>query len=658
MLIDSVYIAGTGAHLPGIEALPDTVPQERRDSLQQVSAAVSADLAGPQLAASAAEVALRRGRTSPADVGLHLHATMYDQGLSIWSASAYVARQVGLDDTCSLEVRQCSNGGMGALQLAACQLTADTGAGSALVTTGDHFDSRELDRWELDPGLIMGDAGGAVVLARDGGCARIVSLGWSADNGLEPVQRGDEPLALDRDTARVPISLLKRTNEYLGERPRSELRKQLDERQRQAVEAAFDQTGWTLDDIDHVVAPNYGRTLLNKQCLAPLGIPEEKTLWASFGRYVAHVGSGDHLIGLDRLLTAGIALPGDRVMLHSVGGGFAWTVALLEILDLPEWSAAVPAGGGTRPGSARRANPAASVALAEPAAPAAPSALREADSRGTTTVSGSPVTATPRTDPATTRSPLDGLSRNGTPLQLDGKVAVVTGGTKGLGAAIRDFYLAAGATVVAASRNPKNDAAWSSERSVVLPADVTDPASVAELFDETAKRFGGIDILVANAGVVWNGRLERLGLSQWKDMVDINLTGLFICTQGVVPYLERRGGGSIVTMSSCLASRPAVGASGYVATKAAIEAFTRAAALELAGTGIRVNCLAPGFLDVGMGDVIRRNERVWAAYEPSLIAGHMGTGADVAAAAAFLCSDAATYVNGHVLEVNGGLRWY
>lgn len=242
--------------------------------------------------------------------------------------------------------------------------------------------------------------------------------------------------------------------------------------------------------------------------------------------------------------------------------------------------------------------------------------------------------------------------------QLDGKVAVVTGGTKGLGAAICEYFVGAGATVVAASRSAQPDDSPLPERSIVLQADVTEPDSVARLFDETAERFGGIDILVSNAGVSWNGRLKRLDLSRWKDMIDVNLTGLFICTQSVVPHLERRGGGSILTVSSCMASRPAVGASGYVASKAAVEAFTRAAALELAGTGIRVNCLAPGFLDVGMGVSLRQNERAWSLYEPSLMAGHMGSGADAAAAAAFLCSGAAGYINGAVLEVNGGLRWY
>lgn len=340
MLIDSVYVAATGAYLPQLEPLPASLAQERREALQQISAVTSPDLAGPQLAVRAAELALLRAETPPDDVGLHLHATMYDQGLEIWSASGYVAANLGLTDTCSFEVRQCSNGGMGALQLAARQLTAG-GARSALVTTGDRFSSQRLDRWTLDPGLVVGDAGGAVVLDRERGCARLVSLGWFADNGLEGVHRGHEPLALDRATARAPVDLGLRTKEFLQQgMPTAQMRRRLHEGQRRAVEAAFDESGWMLDDIDHVVAPNFGRALLNEQCLEPLGISEEKTLWASFGRIAAHLGSGDHLVGLDRLLSAAIALPGDRVMLLSVGGGFAWTVALLEVLEVPSWSVA------------------------------------------------------------------------------------------------------------------------------------------------------------------------------------------------------------------------------------------------------------------------------------------------------------------------------
>jgi 3-oxoacyl-[acyl-carrier-protein] synthase-3 len=344
MLIDSVYVAGTAAYLPQIEPLSHAVPPDRRATLQQVSAITSPDLAGPQLAARAAQLALRRSETPPEDVDLHLHATMYDQGLEIWSASAYVAEHAGLSATCSFEVRQCSNGGMGALQLAARQLTATGGSGSALITTGDRFAGSRLDRWMLDPGLVVGDAGGALVLARERGCARLVSVGWAADNGLEGVHRGHEPLALDRATARVPVDLGIRTKEFLeaGTMETAELRRRLHDGQRRAVEAAFDGTGWTLDEVDHVVAPNFGRELLNEQCLAPLGIPEDKTLWASFGRIAAHLGSGDHVVGLDRLLSASVAQPGDRVMLLSAGGGFAWTVALVEVLAIPSWSAGAP----------------------------------------------------------------------------------------------------------------------------------------------------------------------------------------------------------------------------------------------------------------------------------------------------------------------------
>lgn len=135
------------------------------------------------------------------------------------------------------------------------------------------------------------------------------------------------------------------------------------------------------------------------------------------------------------------------------------------------------------------------------------------------------------------------------------------------------------------------------------------------------------------------------------------MNGLFHCVQAAVPYLERSGSGRIITMSSALGSRPAPGASAYCATKAAVEMFSKVIALELAPKGIVVNCLAPGFIDEGMGRLLKQNQAVWSTYAPKVALGRMGTGREIAGAAVYLAGDAGAYVNGHVLEVNGGLAW-
>ncbi|GAA0573278.1 3-oxoacyl-ACP reductase FabG [Paractinoplanes ferrugineus] len=245
-------------------------------------------------------------------------------------------------------------------------------------------------------------------------------------------------------------------------------------------------------------------------------------------------------------------------------------------------------------------------------------------------------------------------------MRLSGKTAVITGGTRGLGRAIAERYLREGARVVCAARNPydiKEVIDLDPDRCAYLPVDVTSDQSVDALMAETVDTFGGVDILVANAGVSRDGRVDRLALDDWRDMVSTNLTGVFLCTRAAVPYLERSDAGRIVTVSSSMATRVAVGAAGYCATKAAVEMFTRVSAIELAPRGILVNALAPGILDEGMGQQVTANDRIWSKYRTRLSLGRPGTGEEAADAAVFLAGPEASYVNGHVLEVNGGLLW-
>jgi 3-oxoacyl-[acyl-carrier protein] reductase len=245
-------------------------------------------------------------------------------------------------------------------------------------------------------------------------------------------------------------------------------------------------------------------------------------------------------------------------------------------------------------------------------------------------------------------------------MRLNGKTAVVTGGSRGLGRAIAERFLCEGARVVCAARNPydiKEVIDLFPDRCAYVPVDVTSDDSVDALMAETAGLFGGIDILVANAGVSRDGRVDRLAVDDWRDMVATNLTGVFLCTRAAVPYLERSADARIVNVSSSMATRVAIGAAGYCATKAAVEMFTKVSAIELASRGILVNSLAPGILDEGMGRELTDNDRVWSRYQTRLALRRPGRVDEAADAAVFLAGAESSYVNGHVLEVNGGLLW-
>jgi 3-oxoacyl-[acyl-carrier protein] reductase len=244
-------------------------------------------------------------------------------------------------------------------------------------------------------------------------------------------------------------------------------------------------------------------------------------------------------------------------------------------------------------------------------------------------------------------------------MRFEGRVAVVTGGTRGLGFAIAKEFLDEGMSVVCASRNPGDVKLLLEDypdRVRYQETDVTSPESVDELMRSTVDTFGGLDVVVANAGVNRDGKVERLAPEDWDVMVHTNLTGVYLCTHAAVPYLRERGG-SIINISSSMATRVTVGAAAYCATKAAVEMFTRVTAIELGRYGIRVNALAPGILSEGMGKELVQNEKVWAAYRKRFALGRAGDPAEAARAAVFLASADASYVNGGVLEVNGGLQW-
>jgi 3-oxoacyl-[acyl-carrier protein] reductase len=241
-------------------------------------------------------------------------------------------------------------------------------------------------------------------------------------------------------------------------------------------------------------------------------------------------------------------------------------------------------------------------------------------------------------------------------MELADKIAIVTGGTNGLGLAIAQRFAQAGATVVCASRSGGAAAPAAAGLSVAR-VDVRDPASVRDLVDRTVDRHGRLDVMVANAGVMRDGKVDQLAAGDLRDMVDTNFYGTFHCLQAAAAPMLAQRAGCILTISSTIASHPAPGTGGYAATKAAIEALTRTAGIELARHGVRVNCLAPGFLEGGMTRAVIDNERVWQAYLKRFAMRRAGTFPEAADAALWLASDGSAYVNAAILPVDGGLSW-
>lgn len=253
-------------------------------------------------------------------------------------------------------------------------------------------------------------------------------------------------------------------------------------------------------------------------------------------------------------------------------------------------------------------------------------------------------------------------------INLTGRVAVVTGGASGIGLATVRRLAESGASVAMWDRVPESGtaatAALLAEGLTVefMAVDVTQKEQVESAVAATLTRFGGIDILINNAGITRDAQLVKVkdgvtsvGMSEsdFDAVVAVNLKGVFTCTQAVVPHLIARGGGRIVNASSVVAFDGNFGQTNYVASKAGVIGMTQVWSRELAKRGITVNAVAPGFISTEM--TARMPGPVLDAMRARTPLGRMGTPEDVAAAYCFLVSDAASFISGTVISVDGGL---
>ena len=243
-------------------------------------------------------------------------------------------------------------------------------------------------------------------------------------------------------------------------------------------------------------------------------------------------------------------------------------------------------------------------------------------------------------------------------IDLSGRIALVTGASRGIGRAIAERLAAQGSLVVAAARGEHARAvvetiAAAGGQAEAVSLDITEEGASARLVASTLERHTRIDILVNNAGIARDQLMLRMKREDWDAVLATNLTGAFALTQAVLKPMIRQRGGRIISISSVVAQRGNAGQANYAASKAGLIGFSKAVALEVASRGITVNVVAPGLIETDMTRTLTDEGREeWASQIPL---GRLGTPADIASAVCFLASDEASYITGHVLAVNGGM---
>jgi 2-deoxy-D-gluconate 3-dehydrogenase len=241
---------------------------------------------------------------------------------------------------------------------------------------------------------------------------------------------------------------------------------------------------------------------------------------------------------------------------------------------------------------------------------------------------------------------------------LSGKVAVITGGNGGIGLGMAKGLAAAGATVAIAARNADKAKKAMQElgpKAQFFAVDVGKEASCREMIAAAAGKMGGIDILVNCAGMAIRKRPEALNDAEWRQVLDVNLTGTFACAQAAYPHMQKRGGGKIINIGSMLSIFGAAPNAAYAASKGAVVQFTKSLAVAWAKDNIQVNAILPGWIDTELTVAARRqieglNERVLARTP----AGRWGRPDEFAGIAVFLASEASAFVTGTAIPVDGG----
>ncbi|RAS63585.1 3-oxoacyl-[acyl-carrier-protein] reductase [Vibrio diazotrophicus] len=241
-------------------------------------------------------------------------------------------------------------------------------------------------------------------------------------------------------------------------------------------------------------------------------------------------------------------------------------------------------------------------------------------------------------------------------MSLEGKVALVTGASRGIGKAIAELFVERGATVIGTATSESGAQAISAylgNNGKGLALNVTDAESIETVLKSINDEFGAIDILVNNAGITRDNLLMRMKDDEWSDILDTNLTSIFRMSKAVLRGMMKKRNGRIINVGSVVGTMGNAGQANYAAAKAGVIGFTKSMAREVASRGVTVNTVAPGFIETDMTKALNDEQR--AATLAQVPAGRLGDPREIASAVAFLASPEGAYITGETLHVNGGM---
>jgi len=242
---------------------------------------------------------------------------------------------------------------------------------------------------------------------------------------------------------------------------------------------------------------------------------------------------------------------------------------------------------------------------------------------------------------------------------LEGRVALITGAARGIGRAIAFRLVSQGVRVAIGDlleeegRRTQEEAESASGEAMFVPLDVANEAAAKQAIQQVVERWGRLDILINNAGITRDRLLLRLAEQEWDAVLDVNLKGAYICSRAALPHMLRQRWGRIVSTSSVVGLTGNPGQTNYAASKAGLIGFTKSLAREVATRNITVNAVAPGYIATEMVKTL--SEDLQKAILERIPLGRFGTPEDVADVVAFLCSEKASYITGHVINVDGGM---